>query len=190
MRRPARPEAPSADPERGADAPFLERWSRRKRGLDAPAPAESPPPEPPAEPVPELTDEDMPDLATIDEGGDVSPFFSPGVSEELRQAALKRLFRSAVFNVRDGLDDYDEDYRSFESLGDVVTTEMRRRQEREEARLREKLARQEEAAGEDTPPRAEVPPGDGAGDAETVAAEAGGETTPETGSGEDDHGRA
>lgn len=73
-----------------------------------------------------LTDEDMPDIETIDETTDMSGFFSPGVSESLRAQALRRLFRLPKFNVLDGLDDYNEDYRSFAALGDVVTSDMRR----------------------------------------------------------------
>lgn len=136
---------PGGDDGQGpADEPFLQRWSRRKRGL---AEVEDPPAEvaaeepPAADPAPALTDTDMPDLDTIGADSDISPFFSSGVSEELRQAALKRLFRTPKFNLRDGLDDYDEDYRSFHALGDIVTAEMRRQRERAEARLREQMER-------------------------------------------------
>lgn len=125
------------------DGSFLSRWSRLKRAGEPPAhpaPAAAPGPAQPPEPATELTDEDMPDLRTIGEGSDISPFFSPKVSEGLRQAALKRLFRSPKFNLRDGLDDYDDDFRSFEALGDIVTSEMRRQRERAEARLRRELS--------------------------------------------------
>jgi hypothetical protein len=135
---------PAADAE-SEDESFIGRWSRLKRTGAPPArpdpprsavPAETAePPEPPAE----LTDEDMPALDTIGEGSDLTPFFSPRVSEELRQAALKRLFRAPKFNLRDGLDDYDDDFRSFEALGDIVTAEMRLQRERAEARLRREL---------------------------------------------------
>ncbi|MDZ7750397.1 MAG: DUF3306 domain-containing protein [Gammaproteobacteria bacterium] len=144
--------------------PFLRRWSRRKRGLEQePEPVEETAgadAAPPAgEPAPVLTDAEMPDLSTIDDHSDLSPFFSSGVSEDLRQAALKRLFRGPKFNIRDGLDDYDEDYRNFEALGDIVTTEMRRQQERLEARLREAEARAEVVA--EAPEDTAGPSGDG-----------------------------
>ncbi len=143
---------------RDADEKFLSRWSRRKRDVrqDAqradPVPAEaselpnaesesdveatSPPP----------TDADMPPVESLDESSDYSPFFSDGVSEELRKLALRKLFRSAMFNVRDGLDDYDEDFRSFAALGDIVTADMRLQAERQAAAQHE--SEQQEAAEE------------------------------------------
>ncbi len=64
---------------------------------------------------------------------------SPGVSDELRNLALRKLFRASVFNVRDGLDEYDDDFTTFEKLGDIVTSDMKHRVEMEEQKLREKL---------------------------------------------------
>lgn len=150
MRHPRDEGEDSGVPGAGEGEPFLRRWSRRKRGLDqepAGEVVETDPAPPEAEPAPVLTDAEMPDLSTIGDESDVSPFFSPGVSDDLRQAALKRLFRGSKFNIRDGLDDYDEDYRNFEALGDIVTTEMQRQQERLEARLREAEARAETGGG-------------------------------------------
>ncbi len=138
----------------------LSRWSRRKveaqqveealqeevkPALDAetafPAEIEEPP---------VLTDADMPDLDTLDENSDYSGFMSKGVSEELRNLALRKLFRSSVFNIRDGLDEYDEDYTTFEKLGDIVTCDMKHHIEMEQQRLREKLAEQGEPAANDS----------------------------------------
>lgn len=132
------------------DGGFLRRWSRRKAEPEAPAapptgesapggeatPAESPdrlarePGSANGNPAAEvegrvMTDDDMPGLDTIAETTDMSGFFSPGVSEALRTQALRRLFRLPKFNVTDGLDDYNEDYRNFQALGDVVTSDMR-----------------------------------------------------------------
>ncbi|MES9897176.1 MAG: DUF3306 domain-containing protein, partial [Candidatus Thiodiazotropha endolucinida] len=56
---------------------------------------------------------------------------SPRVSDQLRQVALRKLFHSAAFNVCDGLDDYAEDFTSFEKLGDVMTADLRHRLEQE-----------------------------------------------------------
>ena len=84
-----------------------------------------------------LTDEDMPSLESLDDNSDYSGFLSPGVSERLRRRALRKLFTSAVFNVPDGLDDYDDDFRSFEALGDIVTSDMRHQAEVEEERARQ-----------------------------------------------------
>jgi len=110
-------------------------------------------------PVP-LTDDDMPAIETLDEGSDFSGFMSPGVSEKLRKIALRKLFTGAGFNVRDGLDDYDDDFTSFEPLGDLVTCDMKHRAEMQA----EKKAKEEQeelerlAAGEDTQETAQEAP--------------------------------
>lgn len=87
-----------------------------------------------------LTDEDMPAIDTLNADSDYSGFLNKGVSPELRQKALQHLFRLPKFNIRDGLNDYDEDYTYFEPLGDTVTSDMRwhaARKEREEREARE-----------------------------------------------------
>lgn len=84
----------------------------------------------------ELTDEDMPDIETLNADSDFSPFFSKGVSKELRNLALKKLFFSGKFSARDGLDDYDDDFTKFEPLGDTVTSDMKfHARRKEKARL-------------------------------------------------------
>ena len=88
-----------------------------------------------------LTDEDMPSIESLKEGDDFSPFMSPGVSQELRKLALRKLFSAATFNVRDGLDDYDDDFRSFAALGDIITSDMKHQKEMWEKRKREEEER-------------------------------------------------
>jgi hypothetical protein len=114
---------------------FLSRWSRRKQEDDQ-------------EPQDELAlsdehvddtiaeeeylpdDSDMPPIESLDEESDYSGFMSPKVSEGLRILALRKLFHGEAFNIRDGLDDYDDDFTSFAKLGNIVTAEMRRQMER------------------------------------------------------------
>jgi hypothetical protein len=67
----------------------------------------------------------MPPLETLTADSDYSGFLSPKVSESLRRAALRRLFHGSAFNVIDELDDYAEDFTTFEALGDIVTADMR-----------------------------------------------------------------
>ena len=86
---------------------------------------------------PVLTDADMPDIETLNEDSDFSGFMSEGVSDELRNLALRKLFKAPVFNIRDGLDEYDEDYTYFEKLGDIVTCDMKHHIEMKEKKLRE-----------------------------------------------------
>ena len=100
-----------------------------------------------------LTDEDMPPLASLDENSDYSGFLSPGVSEALRRRALRKLFSSAVFNVPDGLDDYDDDFTSFAALGDIVTSDMKHQAEMEAERAKQAQARAEPATTQDGEPR-------------------------------------
>lgn len=111
------------------DETRLQRWSRLKRQGSLPEQAVLPeqPPETvdaePAieaaaadEPAPLLGDADMPPLDSLTAGSDVSMFFSQGVSPELRQQALRRLFHQPEFNVRCPLDEYAEDYSQPEKL--------------------------------------------------------------------------
>ena len=73
-----------------------------------------------------LTDEDMPDLETLNENSDFSGFMSTAVSEQLRKMALRKLFHGKSYNIRDGLDEYDGDYTSFEKLEpNVITCDMK-----------------------------------------------------------------
>jgi len=73
----------------------------------------------------------MPPIESLDSDSDYSVFMSPGVSEQLRTLALRKLFHLPAFNITDGLNDYDEDYTQFASLGGVVTHEMKRLLKRE-----------------------------------------------------------
>jgi len=76
----------------------------------------------------------------------------------LRRSALRRLFGLPRFNVCDGLDDYAQDFTSFEPLGNLVTYEMRRLLERERDKLEQSVLQGEEpAAAEDAPQLAAVP---------------------------------
>ena len=147
-------------------ADFVSRWSRRKaaarsadekteacrsRSTEGSAPGDSVSVQPPpADTPPSL--ETLPPIDTLNEDSDYSGFLSEGVGEELRKLALRKLFHLPKFNLRDGLDDYDEDYRSFEALGDVITADMRHHMERElerqrEARLAENKVETQEPAG-------------------------------------------
>jgi hypothetical protein len=85
------------------------------------------------------TDADaLPELPSLDSLGadsDYSAFMREGVPADLRQKALRKLFQSPQFNIRDGLDDYDWDLSKREPLGDIITAEMRYRVQRELERL-------------------------------------------------------
>lgn len=120
-----------------------------------------------------LTDEDMPPLESLDENSDYSGFLSSGVTEGLRRRALRKLFSSAVFNVPDGLDDYDDDFTSFAALGDIVTSDMKHQAEMEAERAKRTQVRAETETGtEEGPPAAEEERLESADDDTTVRAQA------------------
>lgn len=92
----------------------------------------------------ELTDADMPDIDSLTPDSDFKPFMSKGISHALRRKALRKLFASPFFKVRDGLDDYDDDFTSFAPLGDTVTADMKYAQEyKEKLRLEAEQEQQE-----------------------------------------------
>ena len=150
---------------------FLTRWARRKRvarsGGDPDATstddvgqelARESAEAPHAESVTgegqpaELGDEDMPPIESIDGETDMSGFFSPKVTQAVKKAALKKFFHSPMFNIVDGLDDYDDDFRNFEALGDIITSDMRMQMEREAEKAKQALAKDADtASAPDTP---------------------------------------
>lgn len=150
------------------DERFLARWARRKAAVDSadgesagadsaaahelPAVAGDASLSAGETSAPALTDADMPPLDSLDEGSDFSGFLSPGVSEALRRRALRKLFACAVFNNRDGLDDYDDDFRHFPPLGAHITSDMKHRMEMEAERAEAEATVTESAdeAGEET----------------------------------------
>jgi hypothetical protein len=96
-----------------------------------------------------LRDEDMPPVESLESGSDFSGFLSPGVSDALQRAALRRLWQVADLDFIDDLDIYASDYTEFEPLGDLVTREMRHR-------LALEARRQAEAAVVEAQPSAEA----------------------------------
>ena len=188
----------SVDPDQSATEsadgdPFLSRWARRKRAVRAggdpdaaagektelvdTAPEDGTLPEAGEDdPRAALTDADMPPVDSIDEDTDMSGFFSPKVSRAVKQAALKKFFHSPMFNIVDGLDDYDDDFRNFEALGDIITAHMRSQMDREAERVREAAAKDAESSESAGPEEIsaegidEVDEGDDADKADEVAA--------------------
>ncbi|MDQ7731947.1 DUF3306 domain-containing protein [Halomonas sp. SpR1] len=133
----------------------LERWSRLKRNLptqndeppagapsdetseepnaaaynetEQPQQAPETPPDPEREPEPGSLDHTLPDPNTLAAGSDFSAFMAPGVSGPLRRQALKRLWATGNYNVRDGLDDYDADYNKLlKPMGSELASQLRR----------------------------------------------------------------
>jgi len=158
----------------------VQRWSRRKlsraTGADAAA-AERSPDATSAQlsvtaehPDRILTDADMPSVQTLDHRSDVSAFFSPGVSQALRRLALRKVFHLPSFNVRDGLDDYDDDFTRFAALGNTMTADLRHRLEMEAKRKQEAELAKSDADTEASPTHGtEVGPPDTVGEMDDQA---------------------
>jgi hypothetical protein len=144
--------------------PFLSRWSRKKEEVRQaqpepvakPAGAESPKPELP--PV---------DKLTID--SDYRAFFHPKVGEDVRRAALKKLFSDPRFNIMDGLDVYIDDYSKTEPIPPEMLAGLRQAQnilqwakEDAEERARKECEKGQGAPGEPARagelPASEAPP--------------------------------
>ncbi|OUD14459.1 DUF3306 domain-containing protein [Thioflexithrix psekupsensis] len=119
---------------------FLQRWSKRKRAAQQlPTDSSETPPiiadttKSPAQVTTTadtqekpLTDADMPSLDSLTPQTDMQPFFSQGVSEELRREAFRALFKQAQFNQCDGMDIYARNYNDFKPLGDIIPHDMQR----------------------------------------------------------------
>ncbi len=99
--------------------PFLSRWSKRKRDVEAEAvPVKKETAEPPAadkeaEEAENRAVAEAVDVETLDYESDYEVFLKPGVPSDLRGAALQRLWRSnPVLANLDGMNEYDEDFRT------------------------------------------------------------------------------
>lgn len=69
---------------------------------------------------------ELPDPETLMPDADVSAFMQTGVDPALRQQALRRIFMGGEHSLRDGLDDYDQDFSKMRPLADGVAETLRR----------------------------------------------------------------
>ena len=107
---------------------FVSRWARRKEQVRRgetpaepvvelpvpPAPALSPAPLPQPAATQDVQDEPpaptLADVALLTRDSDYARFVAPGVGDDVKRAAMKKLFADPHFNVMDGLDTYIDDY--------------------------------------------------------------------------------
>lgn len=109
---------------------FISRWSRRKDLAKRAEPATrvedtaSPPEDRGAVAAPQRTAvEDLPDIETMSIDSDFSAFLQDGVPDELRAAALRRLWRlDPVFANLDGLVEYGGDYTDAATVVESLKT--------------------------------------------------------------------
>jgi hypothetical protein len=61
--------------------------------------------------------QDLPPIDTLKKDSDFTPFFKSNVPDYIKRHAFKALWASSpFFNIRDGLDDYDENFRFIDKL--------------------------------------------------------------------------
>lgn len=128
------------------DDNFFSRWSRRKAQVRSgdPLPAEPAPPVPrvvppaaasgadTAVPAETATENEQPapppptleDVAELTPQSDFKRFVGRGVSPEVRNAAVKKLFTDPHYNVMDGLDIYIDDYSQPSPLSAAMMAKM------------------------------------------------------------------
>ena len=149
---------------------ILSRWSERKAAArrgdvppepadEAPAPAATPDQAAPTDAA-ASTDEDLPALPPINEltaESDYTVFLGEKVPEQLRRAALRKLWASdPVFANLDGLNDYDEDYNLATTvIGAVQSAWQAGRGYADE--VEEKIEKVEEALGSSETSQAQEP---------------------------------
>lgn len=111
---------------------FISRWSRRKDLAKRTEPATraedaSPPEDRGAVAAPQrIAVEDLPDIETMSIDSDFSAFLQDGVPDELRTAALRRLWRlDPVFANLDGLLEYGDDYTDAATVVENLKTAYR-----------------------------------------------------------------
>ena len=69
---------------------------------------------------------DLPPVESLTKDSDFKPFFAPNVPDFLKRSAFKALWASTpFFAFRDGLDDYDENFRIIDKLITAVDSDYR-----------------------------------------------------------------
>ena len=105
--------------------PFLNRWSRLKQETQDPPPQDKAPEK---AVDPKAAPPELPPLDKLTLDSDYRAFFHPKVGEDVRRAALKKLFSDPRFNVMDGLDVYIDDYSKTEPIPPAMLAGLRQAQ--------------------------------------------------------------
>lgn len=123
----------------------------------------------------------VPPVESLDMDSDYRPFFHPKIEEDVRRAALKKLFSDPHFNVMDGLDVYIDDYSKADPLPAGMLDQLQQAQKifawsREDAEERAKLeargsSRLTGSEEEHSRDSAQQPPRQAAADAAASAAQ-------------------
>ncbi|ALK89443.1 DUF3306 domain-containing protein [Limnohabitans sp. 63ED37-2] len=149
----AEPVAPASPTELpGVPGPSeLQQRSKASPPSQAAAQADSQSSETPAQPLPSLDD-----ARALTPESDFQPFMRPGVTADVRNVAMKKLFTDPHFNVMDGLDIYIGDYNTPDPLPAGMLEKM------VGAQLLGLLDKPDEAAAKTATPAGAVPTTQGA----------------------------
>jgi len=136
---------------------FLSRWSKRKQqAREEAAAAEKAPPKTQVEEMPPQ----LPPVEDLTMDSDYSGFFHPKVDEDVRRAALKKLFDNPHFSIIDGMDIYLDDYSISEPIPAAMLKELKQAQnilEWARERREKEAERERQAAGLSAPEDASAP---------------------------------
>jgi hypothetical protein len=141
---------------------FVERWSRKKQEAK-----DQPPQQVPEKAVdPKAPPPELPPIDKLNIDSDFRGFFHPKVGEDVRRAALKKLFSDPRFNVMDGLDVYIDDYSKTEPIPPAMLAGLRQAQNilkwaKEDTEERERKEKELQASAQPKlePPAADATPG-------------------------------
>jgi hypothetical protein len=141
---------------------FLERWARLKQEAK-----DQPPANVPDKAVdPQAPPPDLPPIDKLTPDSDFRAFFHPKVGEDVRRAALKKLFSDPRFNVMDGLDVYIDDYSKTEPIPPAMLAGLRQAQNilkwaKEDTEERERKEKELQASAQPKlePPATDATPG-------------------------------
>jgi hypothetical protein len=106
--------------EDGKSDSFLNRWSDRKLGQETETDGVS------DEPISAPTDEQTDTPSEDAEPKSIPVWQQPDADPETKKEALRAILRKPEHDILDGLNEYDEDFTQFASLGNIVTHEMKR----------------------------------------------------------------
>lgn len=126
---------------------------QRQRLESEDAPHSAPPPE-------GSLDHTLPDPDTLGPGSDFKAYLVPGVSSALKNRALRRLWATGNYNVRDGLDDYDLDYSQMRKMTAETSESVRQWGKKLLDKLEEPIAETPSEAVESDPATATGEQGD------------------------------
>jgi len=144
--------------ETDKDSGFLSRWSQRKRQQET---SSDPEIVQPSESSVEPIEDGIAESESSQQAEQPLPLWQQqDVDAETKKAALRKLFRKPEFNVRDGLNEYDDDFTQFASLGNIVTHEMKRMLKLAEEKTRADEAEPEETQSSASAEHTEIKPSD------------------------------